>query len=363
MATPAPSAQELYDLAKSEGVARRPDLQVLPGDVSDMIFWAIATGADRVVGLAAERFRATYVDGARGDDLTTLASDHFGLSRVEAVQAIGSVSFTRANGPSAPAGTILTGTVVATTKDANGLEIRYTTDSDQAWLLGENTTKTVSVTAETGGKSGNVNTGEINRIISSLFDTFTVNNAAITAGGSEAESDAELRERIRGFSSTQRRGTLAALEFGAKQVPAVKVATASQDGTGLVTVFVSDADGNSNADMVADVSAELINWIAAGATVQVVGAVVYILTPITLALQVRTGVDIVSITSAVKASVVSRLAKLRIGETATRAAIQQAAMNVDIDNIIGVTVVAPAADVVPTSSEVIRTTAGDVSVS
>jgi hypothetical protein len=76
MATPAPSAEDLYDLAKAELVLRRPELQVLPGDVSDMILWAIAAAADRVVGYAAEKFRATYVDGARGDDLTTLASDH-----------------------------------------------------------------------------------------------------------------------------------------------------------------------------------------------------------------------------------------------------------------------------------------------
>lgn len=362
MATPAPSAQELYDIAKAELVSRRPDLQVLPGDISDMLLWAIAAGADRVVGFTAERFRATYVDGARGEDLTTLASDHFGLERFEAVQAVGSVTFSRSNGPSAPAGTISLGTVVATTKDINGVEVRFTTDADQAWLLGENGSKSVGVTAEIGGKSGNVAAAKINRIITSLFDTFTVTNAALTAGGAEAESDQELRERIRGFNQSLRRGTLDALEFGAKQVQTVHTASASQDATGLVTVYVSDEDGNSNADMVADAAAELVNWIAAGITVQVLGAVVYTLTPITITLQVRSHVDVAAITSQVKNAIVARIGKLRIGETATRSAIQQAAMNVDIDNIIGVSVIAPAADVVPTANQVIRTTAGDISV-
>jgi hypothetical protein len=315
-----------------------------------------------MVGYAAEKFRATYVDGARGDDLTTLASDHFGIERNEAVHAIGSVTFTRAvaNGI---AGTISAGTVVATTKDANGVEVRFLTDADVSYLAAETGSKSASVTAESGGKAGNVAATKINRIITSLWDTLTVSNPAATAGGTEEETDEALRERVRSFSATVRRATLAALEYGAKQVPQVQVATASQDATGLVTVYVSDADGASNADMVADVTAELANWAAAGTTYQVLGAVVYTLTPITITLAVRTGMDVAAIAAAVKSAIVARVGKLRIGETCTRAAIQQAAMNVDIDNITGVTVVAPAADVVPAANQVIRTSTGAITVS
>lgn len=353
MTQPAPSWNDLYNDAKAELVLRRPDLTVDDGDIADMLMAAIAAVGDRAVGYTADQVRATFVDGARGADLTKLADDHWGLTRVAAVKAIGSVSFSRV--ATVLAGTIPTGTVVGTETDATGQVVQFVTDADVAWTAGQAGPKTVAVTAVTGGLAGNLAAGKITRISSTLFDTFSVAQSAPTLGGAEEEGDDELRARIRIFSTTLRRGTLSALEYGALQVPQVKNANAVEDSGGIVTVYVTDIDGASNAQMVSDVLDELEEWRAAGALVNVTGGALYALNPIEITLTVRAGTNTAAIASDVKKAIVARIGKLRIGETCKRELIQQAALNVDLDNIIGCTVVLPAADVAPSANQIIRT--------
>lgn len=364
MTAPAPSWDDLFNDAKAELILRRPELQVNPGDISEMVLAGIAAVGDRLVGYAASGIKATFVDGASGADLTKLADDHWNIDRIVAVSSVGQVTFERASF-AAGAGSIPAGTVVATAKDSLGVDVRFTTDAIVNFGATDLGPHTVAITAETAGTDGNVAAAAINRITTTIFDTtITVTNDAITAGGSEEESDDELRERIRTFSTTLRRGTLAALEYGAKQVTTVKQASAVEDtDTGAVVVYVTDASGASNAEMVLDVIDELDNWRAAGAYVTVTGGSLYTLNPIEITLSVRTGVDTAEIAEQVKDAIVSRIAKLKIGETCRREIIQQAALNVDVDNITGVTVVLPAADVDPADNQIIRTDAAYITVS
>lgn len=360
MTAAAPSLDDLYNDARAELVLRRPDLTVDDGDISDMILAAAAAVGDRLVGYQADTVRATFVDGARGSDLTKLASDHWDIDRFPAVKAIGSVTFTRVT--SLTAGDIASGTIVATAQDASGQTAEFSTNALVHFAIGELGPKTVNVTAVVGGLAGNVATGQVSRITVTLFDKFTVANPTQILGGSEEEEDDALRNRIRDFSATIRRGTLAALEFGAKQVPQVKEASAVEDVSGNVTVFVTDANGASNAAMVSDVLDELANWRAAGSNVTVTGGSLFQLNPIQITLAVRAGVNTVAISSDVKLAIVARIAKLKIGETCKRELIQQAALNVDIDNIVGCDVIQPAADVVPSSFQIVRTSVSFITV-
>lgn len=353
MTQPAPSWSDLYNDAKAELVLRRPDLTVDDGDIADMLMAAISAVGDRVVGYAADQVRATFVDGARGSDLTKLADDHWGLTRVAAVQAIGSVAFSRA--ATVLSGDVPAGTVIATVPDATGTIVEFTTNTLVHFAVGVAGPLSVNVTAVTGGIAGNLVLGKITRISTTLFDTFTVAQAAPTLGGAEAESDDELRARIRVFTTTLRRGTLAALEYGALQVPQVRQSTAVEDVSGIVTVYVTDINGASNAAMVSDVLDELEEWRAAGALVNVTGGALYSLNPIQITLAVRAGTNTAAIALDVKKAIAARVGKLKIGETCYRAIIQQAALNVDLDSIIGCTVVLPAADVVPSANQIIRT--------
>src|SRR5690348_756703 len=101
----APSWQDIYDLGKATAQVLRTELAVLIGDISDMLLSAATSMSDRVIGFGAEEFKKTYLDGASGDDLTTLVDDHWGIQRHAATQATGQIRLSRTSANGAPAGT------------------------------------------------------------------------------------------------------------------------------------------------------------------------------------------------------------------------------------------------------------------
>lgn len=371
----APTFQDLYNAGKAEAVSRRPALGVREGDVSDMLLAGGAAMVDRGVGYSAERFDALYLDGARGADLTKLADDRYGVQRVDAVKAVATVTITRAGATVNPA-SYPVGTVVATERDALGQEVRFLTTQIASWLASENGAKTVAVQAEVAGRAGNVAVNKITRIISSSpgEGTYSLTASTVGVGGAEEETDEALRERCRGINATREKGTFDALEVGAQEVALVKRATAVEDATGLVTVYVTDENGNStgttktvsesvidDGTMTAKVAIELLDWIAAGALVNVTGGALQTVN-ITLQLTVRLGVDVAGLVAAVQDAVEAAVARLQIGETLYKSYIQAAARLVDPDNILEVTVLLPLVDTAPsTPGSIIR--AGTVSVS
>lgn len=372
MATPAPSAQELYDLGLAEARGRRPELTVLEGDISDMLLVGAAAMADHVTGYAARLFRTTFVGGARNDDITTLGLDHWQLPRGAPVRATGVCTITRSiNGP---AGTIDAGTVIATEKDSQGSEVRVLTVDDVVWALNEHASKDVNCVAELTGPGGNVAGSTLTRIVSTLFDSaFTVHNTDGFAGGADEEDEDAYKARLRALPQSLRRGTLDALEYGALQVPAVRKATAIReldpaggtdaDGepktTGIVTVYISDASGGSSAQMIADTKTELRKWKAAGEVVNVVGAVLRP-TTVGLSLTIRTGVVIDA--AKVKAAIVALAGRLGVGETLYKSAIQAAVRSIDPDGIREISVSDPLGDVDPDDDELVVVTAGDITI-
>lgn len=361
----APTFQDLYDLGKTEAILRRPDLAVKDGDISDMLLSGAAAMGDRVVGYAAERFNATYVDGARGADLTTLADDHWGIQRLAATKATGFVRFLRL-GTTGSAISFPIGTVVATTRDEQGNETRFVTTQAASWPGFTNGFRTVTAEAEVAGPAGNVPGGVISRIVTPATPAdasiLTVDNTSFQfAGGTDEETDEDLRARVRAYPATLRRGTLDALEFGAKTVGGVGRASAVEDTTGLVTVYVTDLAGNSTGGIVTssatvtddgtmthDVAIELQNWRAAGSLVTVTGGILQTV-PITVTLTVRAGTDITTLTAAIQAAITSAVNKLKIGETLYKSLIASAARSVDPDNVVECDVTAPATNTAPTT--------------
>lgn len=356
---PAPSAQDLYEQFRAELIRIRSDLRALPGDTTDMVGSGAVAMADLIIGFTAQSIAETYLDGAEFDALTRLARDHWGVERDEDVKAAGQVTFSHTAGPT---GSIPAGTRVATQPDDNGDFQVFTTDAILTFGALD-ASLSVAATAQDPGRDGNVAAATVVRILDTLFASgFTVTNAEKFAGGAEDQTDQELREEVRAFTATLRRGTFDALEFGAKQVPTVRVATATEDpDTGAATVYVTDADGNSNAEMINDVIIVLEEWRAAGASVQVQGGAL-IEQSISVSLTVRAGSAIADLVDRVRAAIVSAVGRLRIGETLYRSLIQAAARAVDADNILEVEVITPAANVAPSANQVIRTSTSLVAV-
>jgi hypothetical protein len=346
----APSPQDLLDQFIAEALDRNPRLRFLEGDITTAQGHGAQAMADAVLRYAAQAFRETFIDGARGVALTTLVDDHLNLQRSPATASQTAVTLARTSGGAA--GTIDAGTVVATAFDADGNEVRFTTDALVNVGLGANGPFTANVTCTVAGREGNVAAGTITRIVSTLFDsTFSVTNAEAAAGGNAEESDDELKLRARAFWKTLRRGTLAALEFGALTVDTVRVSKATEDATGLVTVVVSDSDGNSNAQMVALVEAALEEWRAAGSVVQVTGGTP-MLVSVAATLVLREGLDIAVVGPLAEDAMEGRMLKLRQGETLYLDMLTAAVLSVD-DGILAVDFDLTE-DQVPGAAQVIR---------
>lgn len=348
----APSFDDLLNQGMVEALARRGDLLFAEGDVSVAQLHAGAAMADAVVRYAAQSFGASFIDLAKGDDLTTLVDDHLNLQRQAATSATTVLRFLRSN--TSGAGTIPAGTIVAGPIGADGSEIRFITTAPASVLNGAAGPYDIPAAAMVAGRDGNVAADSLTRLITTVFDaTFTVTNPDQAAGGNAEESDDQLRVRARAFWQTLRRGTLAALEFGALTVPAVRVAAAREDATGLVLVVVTDEDGNSNAQMVLDVGVALQSWRSAGVAVTVMGGQV-LEVDVGLFLTLAPGVSVDALASIVDDAVTARARKLRMGDTLYLDQIKHATIDVDPDGIEAASVTYPLADVVPTAFQVIR---------
>lgn len=353
----APSQQDLYDLGKTELILRRPSLFCEPGDITDFLIAAAMAMADKNVHYTSQVRASLFLDTSNGDDLTTLANDRYGIQRTAAVKSLVTASLTRAvaNGI---AGSIPIGSVVATTRDSLGGEVQFVALAATSYSASETGTKTVACEAVVAGQAGNVAAGAVTRTVSTLWDTITVTNVARAAGGAEEESDPALRERVRKFPSTIEKGTIAALEYGAKTVSGVAVATVVE-GDGIVTVFVADSSGGSNTLMQDKVQTELELWRVAGVVVNVSGGAIFSQN-VSFSLSVRTGTDVAALAATLQDAVTNRMAKLAIGETLHLDSLRAAIIAVNPERILSVTFTTPLADIVPASNELIR--AGSVTV-
>lgn len=369
----APTHDELYDIAKAPLVAAESKLSILDGDISDLLLLGVAAMGDHIVGYCDRAVKRTYFDGAEKEALDTLIDDHLGLPRNESQRAYGEITVTRATA-AAGAGTILAGTVFATDYDTLGATIEYVALVDQSWGGAEAGSKTLQIEAVYPGRSGNVAINRVRRIVSSLWDSsFTITNAAAIAGGSDDETDPQYRERGRGYTSTIRRATLAAIEYGAKQNgTGVVNATAHENTTsGIVDLYVSDTAGGSNPTMVANVVTVLREWRAAGIPLNVLGGTLVDPT-ITLAIAVRPGVAQAELEPKIKAFLASWSDRLRVNEMLFADEVSAAviacapdaikACEATISGAIVVTSPITATALVPSSTQKIRILAGNVSI-
>lgn len=352
-----PSWQDLWDSYKASAQSARPTLTFNPGSVPDALAAGTASAASMILARVANRFLANFLDGSFGEDLIALAHDR-GVEADPGSSAIGIITFTRSSA-AAGSGTILHGYRVATEPDEDtGLTITVTTDEDV--VFGPlDLTKSVAATITQIGKAGNVAQDTLIRKLDPIFDnSITVINADRFAGGEEAESEEDLRDRVRGFFLTQARGTVDALAFGARFAGARRVSVVVDD-SGVVTIYVADEDGNSNAALVAAVAKEIEHWRAASDIV-IVSPGVLVDIGIVLSLTVRTGTSLGALLDAVRQAVVSRVARLNPGETLFRDMIAAAARDVDKEAIQGVEVVSPVANIVPNANELLRTSTSGV---
>ena len=348
-------ADELF--ARSED--RPPGTRVSPEEVftegSDvnMLIAAASSMGEEVVARTAVRLAALLVRSAEREDLDRLVSDRFSptLARLEASAALVDLVLTSQTGAAAK-------TYPVDTRIRTPQALEYRTLVAGSIPAGGGVI-TIRAQAIETGPAGNVVENTITQLVAQDPEV-SVTNPEVAAGGDDIEPDSRLRSRARDFFTVARRGTLGAIEFGARTVPGVRLATAveeldtSGDPTGRVSLYISDAAGAGNAALAEQVVNALGEFRAAGIFVDVFAA-----TPrfeaIALLLRFDTGVDSTLAFSAVRSRVIAAVNALAPQKTLERALIFKAAKAVEGVIVLADAIQVPVGDVVPASGEVIRT--------
>ncbi len=224
-----------------------------------------------VAAQLSDRIAALLLESSFGEDLDRYAWDRHQMVRNGASPAIGSVRFFRASSAIGsgiiPIGTILNSLVgpqyvTITTATFGALDI------DQVFA---------DVRAVKAGKDFQVGRNQIRTIASQsppVFDpSISLANDEPTAGGEPRESDADFKLRIKSAKQALARGTLPAIEFGAKTVPGIASARALEvlAPTGqparVVQLFIADSSGIASAALGTTVNQVMPDWKAAGIAV------------------------------------------------------------------------------------------------
>lgn len=350
-----PTFSELYDLAKAETQARRPDLtDYSEGSALDAITGAAAILATASNRLTVELFEAVFFDTAGGARLRTLITDRLGQTVLgmldrPASAAVGIIRWTRA---AAGTYTILAGTRFQIADGTNTIVVQTTAAAN---VTAPDTTVDIPVQALVTGRTGNVAAGGVWTLLDAVAADPTVStasNPAALAGGADALTDEGLRAAVRSYYDSIRRGTVGALETGSKVVAGVTVVTVdelTQIAAGVVLVIIGDPDGNGSAPLVASVEAELVNWRAAGILVQVLAAAREVI-PLTLTIVHEVGADRSVLRTAIVDAIEAYGDTINPGVAGKRSRIEAAAHNAS-DSVLEVIFEGVPADLQPSAPE------------
>jgi uncharacterized phage protein gp47/JayE len=348
--------------------ARRitPALVDTEGSDANLFVGSTAFMAAAVARQCGDRVAALLLESAQKEDLDRYAWDRYQELRKGASPALGLTRLFRPTA-AAGAGSISVGTKLLT---LGGIEYVTTTQAD--FGLAQTDNAAADVRAVQAGKAFQVGANQIRRFDNpgALFDkTIQVTNDVATAGGEDREDDPTFRARVRAFWLTARRGVLSAIEAGARAVPGVVSAMASEALTSggqparVVTLAIADSSGVANAALAARVSTSLLDYRAAGIAVVIATSIPDLVT-VKLKLQFNSGVNTSAVTVAVRAALFEFVNSLPVNGTLYRADVYSVlrrfvsqGLRVPED-----TVVEPTGDVVPGPGRTLRTRLSDITV-
>lgn len=362
-----PTRTELFNEGANEIIVRTNERTTGNQITSDQIFnegsdanlllAGASAMAEAVARLNAKNISDLTLSGARGEDLDRLIADRFPPSvvRKQASPSRGELSFTRSS-TAAGAVDYLAGSIVETTSGIR-FELLQTV-SFSASAVGPIVVEARAVEA---GIGGNVAANTIVRPVTNLPDgTITFTNTTFFSGGSDVETDDSFVERAKRSYAAERRGTLAAIEYGALTVEGVDQATAEEPRDsngqllGFVYLYIADANGQANDQLIELVRVALLDYRSGGNPVDIFGSIpTYV--SISLLLRYSTNINTQDAFNQVRDTVVARVNALQPGETLERALIIEACKSVSGVIVLDDAVVTPTGDVVPDTGEIIRT--------
>lgn len=162
------------------------------------------------------------------------------------------------------------GTTFAQTK-ADGVQYLYTSDSAGSWADGSAASSAIPATAVLEGSDPDAIPGAISTLVSTLSATVTAVTNLTSCHGEDAETPAELVQRIRDYRrsmSKVNRSAQFALVRGVRLPSGARVrfCAGTTDGPGKPVILIDDGTGSSGVS--ASIAAETIVASAAGGEVE-----------------------------------------------------------------------------------------------
>ena len=353
------------EVAAAQAVA--PQLtQVSSGSVAYAIFQGFASVCLWLQWLIAQVLSMTRLATSQGADVDSFVGD-FGLTRLAATYATGSVTFSRYS----TSGTAL---VVpgAQVKTADGTQpFVVTTDTtNSAWnaalggyYIGAGISSlTVPVQAANAGTQGNVAANTITLISSAIPGIDTVTNAASFTNALNAETDAALRSRFAAYIQALSKSTVEAIGAAIDDVQQglSYVIAEGTPGTAQLTITVDDGSGAPSSTLLGNVATAVAAVRAAGIQANVQGPSVTD-TTIAFTLNVVSGVTKSTAVATIAAALLAYVDGLGVGVSlAVSNVIAQAyaAAPGQISSIESLLLNGGSADINPGATGVVKVTGG-----
>jgi len=253
------TAEELYEDWLTYITTRDPLLQdTSPATFNSILAEAVASEFWIFIQLLKQKVQDSSVLTAEGDALSAIVLSMLPSGRQAGTRATGVLVFSRPT--AAPSDiTIPAGTICAAVNDDGTLEQFQTTE--EVTLGAGDTQAYADATAIVAGTAGNVSTGLVTIIRTPIVGIATCTNDAAFAGGTDQESDTDLRERALYTIWVNGRATVPLMEEHIDGVEGVREAHVETLGQGDVLLVIDASEGIDT-----DIDDMILDNLAAGCT-------------------------------------------------------------------------------------------------
>lgn len=336
---------------------------------------SIAQGAMWLQGMILVLLQTTRLATSSGADVDSFVGD-FGLTRLQAQAATGSVTFSRFS--TVGQAVVPVGSTVETADGSQqyAVTVDTTNGAYNASLAGYVMAATVGsvsvpVQASVAGSAGNAAANAITTVTSSIPGVDTVTNAAAFTSGVDAESDAALKIRFVAYLQSLEAGTLGAVQFAIKSVQQGVADTVTEnayyDGTpsvGHFSIVADDGSGDPPSPFLDAVYAAVDAVRPIGSTFEVHGPI-DVTAVISMLISVASSYNATTVAGLAQAAIVAYVNALPVGTGLAWSRLIQIAYDASpgVTDVSAVLLNSGTSDIAGAATTVIRTTNGSVTVS
>jgi len=353
-------------MAASVQGAATTALDFAVGSVLRAILEASASVALWLQYLLVQTLAATRLATSNGSQVDTFVED-FGLSRLPAVAATGTVTLSRYTATNQAQ--VVSGGLLKTadgtqsfTIIADTTQLTWSASADAYIIPAGTTSASVTVQADTSGTAGNVLANTITLIASSIPGVDTVTNPGAFANGVNAQTDQQVRNAFTAYINSREEATSQAIEFAVDNLGVNVTSDVITVSPGVIQVVVDNGTGSPPSSLLAMAGSAVNLARAAGIQYSVTGPTM-LTANVTMTLTIAAGYSFTTVSAAVQTALATFIDALSIGVALPWSRIGQIAYSASggVTNVTNVQLNGGTSDIGGSAIQVVR--AGTIQIS